>query len=630
MFGVLLLLVYMGMGVTVGLRVFAACPRSVRIWAGAVLGLLAMMWAPVPFAFLFGFGYASQGLAFALALGLTAYVHIRVPKPILAADDTRFVRMWLWTCAPLFVVTLVLMITHYYLPGADGWYVGQSTYGDLNLHAGIAQAVAVQRGVFPIDYPIFPGARLGYPFLADTLASSMLLLGASLQASLVWSGALCALLLFGGYFVFAHEVTQSRKSAVFSTVLLFLNGGLGFIYFFDKTGGWQEMMNGFYTTPTNYAAGNIRWVNLICDMIIPQRTFLFGWCILMLALWLLYRATQQRQKRAYIAAGVVAGLLPLIHTHSFLALVLVALAWALYDWATTKDFRRTLATWLPFALPTLLLALPQILFFTLPQSALGPRFLGLHWNWANEGDNYVWFYIKNIGVPILVLLPALLWSGKKLRRLAWAALPIWILAECIRFQPNPYDNNKLLYVAYALVLPIVASYLLALYRRLAGLKGRRVVAALLVALCTCSAVLSIGREAVSRYSIFSSADVAAAEFVRTKTATDAVFLTADNHTNPITPLSGRSIYCGTDVYLHFHGVATAPRKALVEELFANAETLANVAGRNGIDYVYISPAEVSAYGQRAVDDLLARFKSVYSAGGITILAVSERAVKAAL
>ena len=80
-------------------------------------------------------------------------------------------------------------------------------------------------------------------------------------------------------------------------------------------------------TPTNYTAENIRWVNVIADMMLPQRATLFGWTLLFPALYLLTRAVFHHRRRYYLYAGLMAGAMPMIHTHSFLALGLVCGAW---------------------------------------------------------------------------------------------------------------------------------------------------------------------------------------------------------------------------------------------------------------------------------------------------------------
>ena len=86
---------------------------------------------------------------------------------------------------------------------------------------------------------------------------------------------------------------------------------------------------------------------------------------------------------------------------------------------------------------------------------------------------------------------ALLCKGWK-RALALGALFVYAAAELIQFQPNPYDNNKLFYVAFLLMLPLVGSYLVALWNRLRGLPGRALLAAVFFFLSLTSGVLVAG------------------------------------------------------------------------------------------------------------------------------------------
>lgn len=73
---------------------------------------------------------------------------------------------------------------------------------------------------------------------------------------------------------------------------------------------------------------------------------------------------------------------------------------------------KALRPWLLFAAVTALIWLPLMLTQILPHTQEGSGFLRWHFNWSNEGDNYFWFYIKNIGLVYILLLPAFLWAGK--------------------------------------------------------------------------------------------------------------------------------------------------------------------------------------------------------------------------
>lgn len=96
---------------------------------------------------------------------------------------------------PLTLFSAYLQYTHVLCPGADGTlYVGQSTYGDLCLHLGIA--TGLDGASFPPEYTILPGVMLGYPFLVDALSASMYQLGCDLALSFTLPGTLMMALVY--------------------------------------------------------------------------------------------------------------------------------------------------------------------------------------------------------------------------------------------------------------------------------------------------------------------------------------------------------------------------------------------------------------------------------------------------
>lgn len=113
------------------------------------------------------------------------------------------------------------------------------------------------------------------------------------------------------------------------------------------------------------------------------------------------------------------------------------------------------------------------------------------------------------------------------------------------FQPNTYDNNKLLYAAYFLVCGVVASYMVEIYRRLRTLPGRRALAVGALVLCMLSAVLTIGRESIAGYCLYGDSQVKAAEYIYENTEPEDTVLTDMRHNNEIAALTGRNIVCGS-------------------------------------------------------------------------------------
>ena len=203
---------------------------------------------------------------------------------------------------PLLMLSVYLQYTHTLREVDGALHVGQTTYGDLCLHLGIA--TGLQGSAYPPDYTLIPDVLLGYPFLMDALSASMISLRTGLAASFVIPGSLMMGLVFLGFVILAWELTHSRAAVVVSYLLMFLNGGLGFFYVLD--GVWQDptlfqnVFTGYYAAPANMVENNIRWVNVICDMMIPQRTLLAGWTMVVPALYLLSLALREGNRRLYI------------------------------------------------------------------------------------------------------------------------------------------------------------------------------------------------------------------------------------------------------------------------------------------------------------------------------------------
>lgn len=773
---ILYLLFYAVAGVEVGRRLFRSESFPRRLWLGLVVGLFGCIWMPSLFAFVLGFGTLSHVLGAVLMAALALLCLLRKKKaPMATAKEYRQLLPLLWLL-PLFLVGAYLFSTHILEPKADGWYVGQTTYGDLAMHLGFISSMAEQ-GFFPPEYSIFPGHTVNYPFLCEVPSASLFQFGANLRwAYLLPALYAYALVILGVYFAFSAWLKRTDR-ARFATYLFFIGGGFGFIYFFDRLGGASTvgaligengysnnlsyLLNGFYVTPTNLPRIGLRWVNPIVDMLIPQRATLFGWAFLFPCLYLLLRFAFEKRREALLPLILLAGGLPLIHTHSFLALGIVSAVYCVEDLVLAFDKKR-LVQWICYGGVVVLLAAPQLFSFAF-QQASESGMVRLHFNWANEVDSFLWFYIKNLGWLFLLLPFALLLLSKRDRRIASGVLVLWLVSEVVVFQPNIYDNNKLLFAWFfslcALIakllgvlghrldhrfrgspqarlsalsllgllssllgvliyltafthlngdtvdLPVIGVYtelfLLAflMYLSIQFLKlrtGREGWADLLLVLCSCVAVyllyrllresgsqalsislnvalllgfvglgiallfaslylstrgnnarfrgvwasqallcfllgcslflsgpMTILREWRSSYMMFSNADIAAAEYIRENTAADGVFLTDYNwHLNAVSVLTGRSIVCGPDLFLYYHGIDTNERKADVQAMFESPAESQELFAQYGVKNVYIGSSERSNFNVD-MDYFEANGTLLYAQNGIRVYALKE-------
>lgn len=445
-----------------------------RIWLGLALGLLMLTWLPSLFALLVGFTITAQGLA-AIASFLTAIVCaviLFIRKKQQTKRSFYIGKDWiiLFFAIPVLILCYVLLHTHILYRHSNGsLWVGQVTYGDLAMHLGFITSISEQT-TFPPQYSIFPGHALNYPFLCETSGASLYQLGASVRQAYILSAFYAFILVVFGVYRFFEQWLKRRSRAVFAAILFFFGGGFGFFYFFDlsKAGGLlsklvethgqtisQILLDGFYQTPTNMPALGLRWVNPIVDMLIPQRATLFGWAFLFPCLYLLHGFAFERKHENTVPLAVIAGLMPMIHTHSFLALGIVSAVYCVIDLIETRFDKKRLQRWMMYGLITCALAAPQLFLFTFRQTSES-SLVRLHLNWANEADSYLWFYIKNLGLIFLLTPFAFLILPKRDKKIYAGAILIWLIAECIEFQPNDYDNNKLLFIWYAFTCGIVS------------------------------------------------------------------------------------------------------------------------------------------------------------------------------
>ena len=598
-----------------------------RAWLGASLGLLLMMWLPALLAFAADFTVKAHLLALIPLSGLTTGCYfLRDKRPAKAwdADETRLAIQMAIVVLPLTVLSAWLQYTHNVRIMDDGsWWVGQATYGDLAMHMSFV--TSIKNSAFPPDYSIFPGMQLSYPFLMDSLSTTFYLFGWNIQAALAIPGTLMMVLCYMGVMCLAREMTAGKKTLILAALLFFLNGGLGFIYDFDLAGGtehggtltiWtriKNILNGYYTTPTNQPTpNNLRWSNVIADLMLPQRTLLGGWCMVIpcfYLLWTTFTDKADKNWRPVVLLGVWAGALPLIHTHSFVALALCSAGMLVYDMVHGPQRLPQLKWYALYGAIACIFSVPQLFGFTFNQvfqegmENANNSFIEFWFNWVNSSngrfsgmiDGYGWFYLKNIGLPFLILVIALFEKNPKWRRIFAGALPIILAGEFIRFQPNIYDNNKLLYLAWLLCCMIVADWCAMLWQKLKGLRARPVIAGLAAVTFFLSAGLTLWREAVSEYQAFSANAVALGEYARDNTEEDATFLTGVHHLNPIASIAGRDIVCGPDLWLYYHGLDTNDRKYDIRVFYADPENNTAVLEKYGVDYILVSSYERSDY-----------------------------------
>lgn len=659
--GIIVYIYFLILGFLYANEIFRDKDIYFRSWMGGVFGNVILMAGIVIPAIPFGFTVLSHIILIVLAavpyvvlllkrkekIDIKSMLFKEVPNVERYMDIKLFCALIL----PISLIIWILMTNHILTPHSGGGMAsGQSTFGDLQMHLSFVTSIAEQQK-FPPDYSLLAGTKLNYPFFVDMLSSSLYLFGTPLRWAVLIPSYVLALLLVMGFYIVAFTITKRKAAAVLATVFFFFCGGFGFAYFMNGAKADHSVFTGlfteYYKTPTNYNDNNIRWSNTICDMIIPQRTTMAGWCTILPAIWMLLEALKTKKRSLYIILGVFAGCMPMIHTHSFLALGMISAVMFFMHLKTPRDAaelteengkknkqrsvdedkdytKNYIINWVIFGAITICMAFPQLFYWTFSQTSGNESFLKYGFNWVNEKDPYFWFYLKNWGIAALFAAPAIWSTSKDNKKLMLACAFIFVTAEFILFQPNKYDNNKLFYIVYMMVLIIMSEWLVKVWDALKGVRGRAYLGAIVIATGTVSGALTIGREFKSggAYQTFSADDIQMSEYIKENTPADAVFLTGTYHLNPVCTLAGRTIYLGSSLYVYFHGMGNEyySREAEIKKVYKGSyEEMKKFCEEKGIEYVYVGGSESSELSPNSA--MLNKLEKVYSVGRDTLYKV---------
>jgi hypothetical protein len=486
-----------------------------------------------------------------------------------------------------------LLSRHIFAPGPGGYYSGSAAY-DLNFHATVATSF-VYGGNFPPIYPLLPPEPMLYPYLPDFHAATLIAAGFSLRAAMTITALWLGLVTAGLFYCLAFRIMASQKTAVLATVLFLLNGGLGFVDFLRD---WWHSGRTFFqfwnTLAVNYAMSSERglhWTNIVVDMLIPQRTSLFGLPLglmiftIFAVVWQRWHLVKKeltdnspRELILLLMAGVLAGVLPLFHTHTYIAVGVVSVI--LFG-------LRPRRAWLAFWIPGVLIAAPQII--SLAQRATEGSGI-IRWlpGWlGHDAPFFPLYLLRNFGLPLLLAVPAWIAAPRAWRKFYLAFVFLFIFSFLIVISPNVFDNGKLTYYWHALNSILVAAWLV----KLATAHRQRIIASLLTFVCIATALVVFQSENLAFVRTFGDEEMNAAVFVREHTAPHSLFLAAPSLNQPVMCLAGRAVVRAATAWLWSHGYEFRERESDVRRIYEGKADAIDLLRYYGVDYIYLGQEE---------------------------------------
>lgn len=485
------------------------------------------------------------------------------------------------------------------------------------------------RSLWLTESPLIIGQKFSYPFLVNFISGVLIRAHVPFLWAFIipsWFGSLAAVGLL--YWWFAQWLPSRMQATLAGTVFL-LNGGLGWWIWWQRIQTapqpWQMVIAPSFDL-TNIQSEGIRWISVINSMIVPQRAFTLGLPlglgVLIGFYWLLetfirsdYRLPFKRVTTWHLVAGcgVILGLMPIIHTHTFLALVLILTTWGLTALALTPaTHRRRLCIYLTStAALAVIVAAPTLT--TIFAGHVSQQFLKWYPGWlATEFHmNWLWFWVKNWGLTPLLALMGILISLRDPRFSSfqrWIWVPfvlIFALSNMVLVQPWSWDNTKLLTWS-SLVFSGYAVYALGwLWHELKGRTVPQIIVKSGVVVVFVSLMLSGGVDALNainpaRHSfvMYTATELELAEWVKANTPINSVWLTTNQHNHWLFNLTGRQAVMTYPGWLWSQGYDYVPVEKDIKTMWQNPDLVA-LYDQYRIQYVVIdlqNPEQMNAAG----------------------------------
>ncbi|HKR98025.1 MAG TPA: hypothetical protein VJU79_00795, partial [Candidatus Dormibacteraeota bacterium] len=373
--------------------------------------------------------------------------------------------------------------------------------------------------------------------------------------------------------------------------------------------------DGLLTEAANLPFPDMQWYTPLFAWWLPQRTILYGFATALTVLLLVFTALAERSRAlpVFIAAGVLVGVLPLVHAQTFIALAIVLVVIALFN------LRRE---WLVLGGVAGVIALPRLVQIALAphgSPAFGNAYPWLEPGWLSNAVPHTpprgvlelfgygvgggirsllspswwgfWFINLGVAVPLslatvmvaaLRLVPGATAAFAKrvlspvpepLLQLVIAASLVFLLCNVVVLQSWDWDNTKLFafwYLAAGLLIAATASWL---WRR--GVL-RRIGASLLVTMTLLTGVVVLLRfvpwtppqNAVGGpYTLASADERSLAAALVARTPGDAVFLTYGRPNDPVLAVAGRTGLLGYYGWLWSYGIDFGTRVTDVQTMY---------------------------------------------------------------
>lgn len=512
----------------------------------------------------------------------------------------------------LFLVSRIIFINQ------NNWYATgfRAAYGDASFHLMYISSFAFGNN-FPPQNPDFAGTPSNYPFLPHILSAALIKLGANLITGFLAPVFILSFIIVALLIYVPWRVTGEVWTGVLVPIIFLLSGGLGFWWFFQAHGlnifsSETKFLDVFRDELTNIPQYHINLMNVMLSSLLPQRGVLYGLPIFLSTILLWFNQT----RRSILASAILVGSLPLLHTHTFVALMIV-----LPFLVTPLIVKKSLIfSWICFGIIVVFLALPAFMLLQPSDGFFQRDFIHFTRGWMANGDNIVWYWFKNLGLflPLLVLALCLKVVPKNLKLWYLPFLSIFVVANLILFSPWEFDNHKFFNLWYLVSAFLISFFLVGLW------KQRNLAIKIFVPIVLMFLIISGGIEVLRLWhfskaglQLFSPEAQQLAEFLKMNTRPDSVFLTSTSHLSPVN-LSGRKHFLGFTGWLWSRGIKFAEREREVKLIYSGSPEAEILIEKEGITHILIGEEELREFPEINISFFEENYRKIYDSNNYKV------------
>lgn len=570
----LFLLLSIGLGWAIVRQTSLHLRRLELLAMSVAIGLSLSAWIVFLCAKLLGFYIGLPIATLIIAVGLV--IGINTPARYHRQTE-RLSKKWWWLLgltmlATSFVIVRLLFLSYQFPDKTGEWTSNGNAWGDAPLHVTYVNQFAHGNTVDLVS-PSYMRIPLTYPIISDFYSAILMRFGGDWTFVMLAPSVAMMLSLMYLIFSFGLRVLKTVRGAWLQFLMLFFSGSV--------QGGWRlskvllyqglEGYHKFIGVSIGFAA-NDNYLNFFHSHPIPQRSYMFGMPLFIVAGTILlesyYKLTAQNGiaipylnapkttkwpgrkllrtlwTRDSIIAGIIIGMMPLVHVHSFLVLVAVSVLAVILLCVRREMVPRQ---WLGAGIIGAVLAAPQIAWQFM--NSFDGHFTKWISGWTlnhfayDPKINFVNFWLGALGFLLIVMVFGALWlkdykASKPIWLLYLAGIIIFAVCNVYVFQPSIWDNMKFFNYGFWFVM-IVASFILTTWWQKRALRVPIILIVISMMLTGFYTLVLSGPKLT--YQLLSKDEVAFGNNLMQELPANSFLLVGDRHNNPATMLSDRNV-----------------------------------------------------------------------------------------